>query len=357
MPTTILRRMLSISHFKLRKGVVLLCPISRTLSLNFHLQRIGSLLESQSVGGAIIINKTRERNLSGKLSGVNKTKFIEELIRPPSEPIFISQSLVSINEGQWIMQVHDDDDFHGRIDIDPGLLEDHNKHFVPNLYLLREKAKVVDLTSEFPNHAIFTAVPSRTWNAFTSVIKSSNPILTNHLDYVLSRCAKLANIHTYLPTFSYYYNATNWSGTELKRHSRKLYQELLPELTMKQKMIVIYLDRFFATLALLGNASDMNGERKYNVYFEEKQKLIEVCNLATSSGRTKTNLSLKRDLLRLKNGENAKLVVKLLKEIESNRCIPKPKVISAYGGGTNSSQLKWLIQLWSDRLEEFARNK
>jgi hypothetical protein len=131
--------------------------------------------------------------------------------RPPGEAIYDSQSVVTIDQDLWILQLHDDDEWEGVLSLpsDPKDLE----LFSPNFILVGKKgSEVLGWELSPPTRINFTALPSSVWNRFTLFIRSQGGHAAGSVDSTLNLVSRLICEYKELETFDYKYNNRHWEN-------------------------------------------------------------------------------------------------------------------------------------------------
>lgn len=147
------------------------------------------------------------------------------LQRPRNEPTHDSQSLIMLENGLWIIQMHDDDEWEGRLEIPIGTNE---KTIVrTNFFLVSNGANTNVTDQNWPDcRSIFSLLPSKVWNRFARLISEQGGHVAGSIDSSLNIAVSLIEPKLMSSSFIYFYDNRHWDSRKLsKQHLVRLTKE------------------------------------------------------------------------------------------------------------------------------------
>ena len=206
-------------------SLVFLLPITRisdTARANWA--KILEILETSEVTSLVVIDKTPKKEATLYFRESFKFDDIDLYIldRPSSEPIYDSQGYVTIDNGLWILQLHDDDQWTGSLAL-PKNAQEYDL-FSTNFYFTsNSNSESVHWDESPPARINFTLLPSQVWNQFANFIRSQGDHAAGSVDYTLNLVSRLICRHQSIVTFNYHYDNRHWQN---RRQSSKNLRKL-----------------------------------------------------------------------------------------------------------------------------------
>lgn len=205
-------------------GIVLIFPITRSSgATNECWKNFLRLIENSELHAVVIIDKTDLHTATEFFvnEGLDFDCDCYILQRDPSEGIFDSQRIIRLDPNLWIVQVHDDDNWIGKLTLPANVSKE--TIYVPAIqsdnyeYSLAESIRV-------PAHSLFSLTPDSLWNSFTDYIAAQGGHIAPSADSSLNLIARRKYNHERLTGFKYSYSARHWDnkkriGIELKKLS------------------------------------------------------------------------------------------------------------------------------------------
>jgi hypothetical protein len=195
------------------KKIVILFPMTRTGEQSiFRWESLIDTVNLSEVSNLVLIDKT-ENFVATDYFLQACERIIPNLIilqRPLSEAIHDSQKSIRIQEGSWIMQFHDDDDWNGTLEIPEGI--DSNSVIRTKFTVVSGKKyiEIADLT--WPDcRSIFSLIPAKLWNRFTELIHKQGGHVAGSIDSSLNLAINLMATDQMIPNFTYIYDNRHWS--------------------------------------------------------------------------------------------------------------------------------------------------
>jgi len=195
------------------KKIVILFPMTRTGEQSvFRWESLIDTVNLSEVSNLVLIDKT-ENFVATDYFIQARDRIIPNLIilqRPLSEAIHDSQKSIRIQEGSWIMQFHDDDDWNGTLEIPKGI--DSNSVIRTKFTVVNgnKKIEIADLT--WPDcRSIFSLIPAKLWNRFTDLIHKQGGHVAGSIDSSLNLAVNLIATDQMIPNFTYIYDNRHWS--------------------------------------------------------------------------------------------------------------------------------------------------
>lgn len=210
------------------KNVVVLFPMTRGADINlFRWEKIITTVNNSKVAALILIDKTHLHQASEYF--VERVREIKPdlyiIQRPRIEPIHDSQSLIRLKDGLWIIQLHDDDDWDGVLEIPKGVSE--NSIVKTNFTIVSNGLKVnVDDLNWPACRSVFSLLPAKVWNRFADLVYAQGGHVAGSIDSSLNLVVNLIEPSFFSSDFRYFYDNRHWESTELsKKHLIKLTKE------------------------------------------------------------------------------------------------------------------------------------
>lgn len=194
------------------RDLVILFPVTRIKEENLNKwKKILEISNQSKIAALVILDKTPE----GEASKFFNDHFIFEQInlylirRPPDEPIYNSQGYITIKNSLLIIQLHDDDEWDGILQL-PEKMD--QKTLVTIAFQFKRKNPFKEVTWEEspPARINFTILPSVVWNRFTKFIRAQGGHVAGSMDSTLNLVARLICKNISLETFHYIYDESHW---------------------------------------------------------------------------------------------------------------------------------------------------
>jgi len=192
--------------------IVLIFPITRGRVEN--LEKWKSVLEffaGSPIGTIVVIDKTVEHSATeffiNNFALASRNLLV--LQRSIEDTLFDSVGELVLDDDMWIMQIHDDDSWNGRVTIPKITTPDTVYSF--DFYLhseIKGTTKIKDYS--MPNRIVFSLVPSKLWNIFTKLVQNQNYHVAGSFDYTLNWMAQLTCKFEHQSGYEYYWKDDNW---------------------------------------------------------------------------------------------------------------------------------------------------
>lgn len=212
----------------LGKNIVILFPMTREKAINhFRWSKLISTVNFSKVTALVLIDKTPSYQATDYFSQREKEILANLVIiqRPRNEPTHDSQSLIKLENGLWIIQIHDDDDWEGYLEIPQGTTE--NSIVRTDFFLVTggKSLKATDLN--WPDcRSIFSLLPSIVWNRFANLISEQGGHVAGSIDSSLNLAVSLIEPKTSITAFKYFYDNRHWNSKKLSmQHLVRLTRE------------------------------------------------------------------------------------------------------------------------------------
>jgi hypothetical protein len=210
------------------KNVVILFPMTRDKEANLHRwEKLISTVNTSSVATLVLIDKTPFHQATDYFASQEKDILANLVIfqRPRNEPTHDSQSLITLENGLWIIQMHDDDDWEGQLEIPPGT---NDGTVVRTHFALVSNGANTDVTDpNWPDcRSIFSLLPAIVWNRFARLISEQGGHVAGSIDSSLNIAVGLIEPKLMNSGFKYFYDNRHWDSRKLsKRHLVRLTKE------------------------------------------------------------------------------------------------------------------------------------
>lgn len=207
---------LLIQNLSGKPEIVLVFPITRDLKDDpAQWKAVMEFVNSSEIKTLLVIDKTEQRSATAyfmkyfELDG--KTLIV--LPRSIKDTLFDSVGEIVLDKDMWIIQVHDDDRWSGKIALPKAV--DSETVYSFNFYLHSETKEMVEIDDySMPNRIVFSLVPSRIWNKFSKLVRDENYHVAGSFDFTLNRMAQLACKFELQSGFEYYWKDDNWDTSK-----------------------------------------------------------------------------------------------------------------------------------------------
>lgn len=208
-----------ISNSSGQPEIVLIFPVTRDVSRNpLKWKKVLDFFVESEIKTLVVIDKTDKSSATEYFFNHFQVDNKQLLVFPRSinQTLFDTLGEIVLDENMWVIQLHDDDDWSGRITLPAN--PDWQTVYFGDFYLLSESnglTKFLDFS--MPNRIVFTLVPSFIWNRFTNLIQAQRFHVPGSFDFTLSLMARLVCNFEYSPGFSYVWKDDNWSSRRKSR--------------------------------------------------------------------------------------------------------------------------------------------
>ncbi len=208
-----------------KKSIVVLLPVTRIGEKNIdNWGRILHVIERSEVVALVVLDKTPSAEATDFfLKSADLLKSDIYLVRrTPGEAIYDSQSVVTIDQNLWILQLHDDDKWDGILAFP---FEPNKKQlFSPNfIFAGKKETNALSWEASPPARINFTALPAEVWNRFTLFIRSQGGHAAGSVDSTLNLMSRLICDFVAMDSFDYRYDNRHWeSQKQAKGNLEKL---------------------------------------------------------------------------------------------------------------------------------------
>jgi hypothetical protein len=202
-----------IAHIETSKkalSAVVLLPITRVTSKAMaNWEKILKVAEDSETPAIIVLDKTPNGEATSFFEKFCELKLTDIYIirRPSYEPIYDSQRFVTISKEMWIIQLHDDDEWSGLLQIpqDANELEMFSTEF-----MFKDKRQSLKWETSPPARINFTILPSQIWNRFSEFISSQGGHVAGSVDSTLDRVSRTICTRRHVSNFTYVYDNRHW---------------------------------------------------------------------------------------------------------------------------------------------------
>ncbi len=203
--------------------IVLIMPITRNNEKsNSRWASVISLMNNSEIEFLIIIDKTIDGSATNYFmhNFVMPNRILYVLPRSINESHYESLGSIQLEDNLWVMQLHDDDRWEGRVAL-PNLI-DRNGAYYSQFYVKSQSRRYLEEENFLrPARINFVLVPSRIWNQFALFVQNQKFHVAGSLDSTLNQMVQLTCNFSPLPDFAYYYDNHNWSGRAASKRSLK----------------------------------------------------------------------------------------------------------------------------------------
>ena len=196
--------------------IVLIFPVTRDVSQNPRKWReVVNFVETSKIGTLLVIDKTQTGTATDFFMNSFNLPGKQLIVFPRSikDTLFDSVGEIVLDDNMWVIQLHDDDAWEGRLELPPD--PDSNTVYFSDFYLASElngTLKIEDFT--MPNRIVFSLVPSILWNRFSKLIQAQKFHVAGSFDFTLNLMARLACEFEYQSGFKYFWKDDNWDTTK-----------------------------------------------------------------------------------------------------------------------------------------------
>ncbi len=245
------------------EGLVLLFPVTRVGAIaEIKWRQIVDLCNRSQISSLVVIDKTPNmaatRFFTSQSFQQNHEIWI--LNRPSTEAIYDSQKFIQLRGNSWIIQLHDDDEWEGKLQLDGASHELTAFQILFHVGSKVEHAKNADYDN-LPARVNFTLLPTQIWNRFTAFIESQSGHVAGSVDATLNMIVRDVCFLSNNIEFKYYYNIRHWRNDRAgKGHLTELSREDGWENYSSPEIAV--LNRTIDNLAALSYFKDFYDEKK-----------------------------------------------------------------------------------------------
>ena len=193
---------------------MIIFPITRDHQLvHEKWQSVLKLVDQSSVAHLIVIDKTKSYTATDYFMANFRSagKNLIVLPRSISESHYETFGQIQLDNKLWVMQLHDDDDWIGKLEL-PNKVDENTIYF-PKFFIKNRAGDAIEQTdSSVPAKINFCLVPSVLWNRFTLMIRDQKFHVAGSLDSTFDQMTNLSC--NFMPSFefTYYYDNHNWEG-------------------------------------------------------------------------------------------------------------------------------------------------
>lgn len=196
--------------------IVLIFPITRDFENSSEKWRIVlDFIEESEISALVVIDKTEQGSATDYFMNHFEIKNKRLLVLPRSiqETLFDTVGEILLDENMWIIQLHDDDHWSGKITL-PDSPTPETVYF-SEFYLYSDTKSSVKIDDySMPNRIVFSLVPTMIWNKFSSLVQDQKYHVAGSFDFTLNLMAQLTCKFKYQPGFKYYWKDDNWDTSK-----------------------------------------------------------------------------------------------------------------------------------------------
>jgi hypothetical protein len=190
--------------------IVIILPVSRIGSTyQRKWEKVIKLAIESKVAALVVIDKTQDFSATDYfLKNIKTGEFQLYLAEGSIEhSMYESQSAIKLGKNLWIIQLHDDDTWSGKLTLP--------KH-CHELDVYPSKFKIADLPhrhspeKDYPPKILFSLIPANIWNLFTNFIKAQGSHSAGSLDHTLTFITNSICAKKFVMDFEYVYNDDHW---------------------------------------------------------------------------------------------------------------------------------------------------
>jgi hypothetical protein len=210
---------LFLQNFTGSPEIVIVSPITRCdKSSRDKWSAVLEMLGEPEITTLIVIDKTEEGQATDYFMSrpefTNKRLFV--LPRSIRDTLFDSLGEIILDKDMWIIQLHDDDNWKGKICLP--IMANSNTVYYSDFYLLSNSSGLTKFKDfSLPNRIVFSLVPSVLWNRFSKMIRDQSYHVPGSFDFTYNLMARLSCKFDFLDGFIYEWNNANWKST---KHSK-----------------------------------------------------------------------------------------------------------------------------------------
>jgi hypothetical protein len=205
----------SLRQLNKKSYINVIFPVTRLDDSTIHkLVNILSCSDNETLNQIIVIDKTADHKLTDLIFSFPEIRLksykLTILQRPQFEPIYKSQSRISLQYNGWISQIHDDDEITGKINLPT--LSSQSYSYTPNVIAFYSKKKQRPLNMLAPARFNFSLVPKKVWDDFVELVKLYEDNVPNSFDATLRLVTRFHTHTELLSDYTYLYNMKHWSN-------------------------------------------------------------------------------------------------------------------------------------------------
>ena len=216
---------LFIENLSGKPEIVLVFPITRDgVGCLEKWQTVLEFVENSEISVLLVLDKTDLHSATeyfiNNFTFNNKELYV--LPRSIRDTLFDTVGEIVLDENMWIIQLHDDDYWNGKIEL-PDTAEPQTVYSFD--FYLDSKSKDVIRVEDYslPNRVVFSLVPSRIWNRFSQLVRDQNYHVAGSFDFTLNKMVQLSCKFEQQQGFQYYWKDDNWkTPKEAVSHLTKL---------------------------------------------------------------------------------------------------------------------------------------
>ncbi len=205
--------------------IVLIFPVTRDeADSEFKWKSILDFVEDSEISTLLVFDKT-EKGVAGEFFMENfdimgKNLFV--LPRSINDTLFDTAGEIVLEDNMWIFQLHDDDQWKGKISLPQ--TPHTNQVYYSDYYLKCDGSESLQISDfSMPNRIVFSLLPAMIWNRFAKVVQDQKHHVAGSFDFTLNMMAHLVCRFEYQPGFQYFWKDDNWrTSKQATEHLTKL---------------------------------------------------------------------------------------------------------------------------------------
>lgn len=196
--------------------IVLVFPITRDVEESpTQWKALLDFADKSDIRTLLVIDKTERRSATEyfmKYFALDDKNLIV-LPRSIKDSLFDSVGEIVLDRNMWIIQVHDDDRWRGKITF-PGAINAETVYSFE--FYLQSESKDISKIDDYsmPNRIVFSLVPTIIWNKFSRLVRDESYHVAGSLDFTLNRMAQLACKFEHHSGFEYFWKDDNWNTSK-----------------------------------------------------------------------------------------------------------------------------------------------
>ena len=196
--------------------IVLVFPITRDVEESpAQWRAVLELVDRSDIRTLLVIDKTERGSATEYFMKYFALEDRNLIILPRSmkDTLFDSVGELVLDRNMWIIQVHDDDDWRGKITLPKKIADESVYSF--DFYLQSTTKNTVRIQDySMPNRIVFSLVPTKIWNKFSKLVRDENYHVAGSFDFTLNRMAQLACQFEHHSGFEYFWKDDNWDTSK-----------------------------------------------------------------------------------------------------------------------------------------------
>lgn len=196
--------------------IVLVFPITRDVEESpTQWKAVLEFAEESDITTLLVIDKTERRSATEYFmkNFALDDKNLIVLPRSIKDTLFDSVGEIVLDRNMWIIQVHDDDHWRGRITLPSPISAETVYSF--DFYLQSETKDIIKIEDySMPNRIVFSLVPTKIWNKFSKLVRDENYHVAGSFDFTLNRMAQLTCKFEHQSGFEYFWKDDNWNTSK-----------------------------------------------------------------------------------------------------------------------------------------------